>query len=153
MGLAFSNLKKIHHYNHEDLVIKFYNGVLSATKDGLTNLFCAGAHVDDPYPLACIVSLKYLDWAILEEKYSYEVQKHSILHLIICGIIGAYSRLEAHSDIGCLLDMNLSLTSFNLKLITCKSWSGESGAAFATVVKAKRTVAAIVGIDFIRTPC
>lgn len=60
--------------------------------------------------------MKYLGWDILEEKYNYDVKKHSILHLIICGLIGAYTHLEAHNDIGCLLDKNMQLTSFNLKL-------------------------------------
>lgn len=103
-------------YEKDDLMIAFYNGILQASSHGLSNLFCAGSRHDEEYPCTAVISLKYLDWEVLEEKYNYEVQKHSILHLIICGITGAYTHLNAHSDIGCLLDMNLSLSSFNLKL-------------------------------------
>ncbi len=66
----FSGLKKINNYNDDDLIIKFYNGTLQATKHGLSNLFCAGSKYDDEYPLAAVISLQYLDWEILEEKYS-----------------------------------------------------------------------------------
>jgi hypothetical protein len=103
-------------YETDDLILTFYNGVLQASNHGLSNLFCAGSRYDEEYPCTAVISLKYLGWEVLEEKYNYEIQKHSILHLIICGIIGAYTHLQAHSDIGCLLDMNLRLSSFNLKL-------------------------------------
>ena len=110
------NFKKQNKYDNEDLVLTFYNGILKATTHGLSNLFCAGSNIADQYPCTGVVSLKYLGWNILEEKYNYEVQKHSILHLIVCGIIGSYTDLNAHNEIGCLLDVNLRLTSFNLKL-------------------------------------
>lgn len=103
-------------YEKDDLILTFYNGILKASSHGLSNLFCAGSRYDEDYPCTGIISLQYLGWEVLEEKYNYEVQKHSILHLIVCGMIGAYTHLEAHSDIGCLLDSNLRLTSFNLKL-------------------------------------
>lgn len=110
------NFKKLNKYESEDLVLTFYNGVLKATTHGLSNLFCAGSNIEDKYPCTGVISLNYLGWNVLEEKYNYEVQKHSILHLIVCGIIGSYTTLRAHTDIGCLLDLNLRLTSFNLKL-------------------------------------
>jgi hypothetical protein len=103
-------------YEKEDLILTFYNGTLKATSHGLTNLFCAGSRYDEDYPCTGVISLQYLGWDILEEKYNYEVQKHSILHLIVCGMFGAYTHLEPHRDIGCLLDLNLRLPSFNLKL-------------------------------------
>ena len=110
------NFKKQHKYENEDLVLTFYNGILKATTHGLSNLFCAGSNIGDQYPCTGVISLKYLGWNVLEEKYNYEVQKHSILHLIVCGIIGSYTTLKPHNDIGCLLDLNLRLSSFNLKL-------------------------------------
>jgi len=110
------SFKQQNKYDKEDLVLTFYNGILKATNHGLSNLFCAGSNVADQYPCTGIISLKYLGWNVLEEKYNYEVQKHSILHLIVCGIIGSYTKLKAHNDIGCLLDLNLQLSSFNLKL-------------------------------------
>jgi hypothetical protein len=110
------SFKKQNNYENEDLVLTFYNGILKATTHGLSNLFCAGSNIADKYPCTGIISLKYLGWDVLEEKYNYEVQKHSILHLIVCGIIGSYTNLKPHTDIGCLLDLNLKLTSFNLKL-------------------------------------
>lgn len=108
--------KKQSKYENDDLIIGFYNGILKATSYGLSNLYCAGSRYDEEYPCISVISLKYLGWNILEEKYNYEVQNHSILHLIVCGIIGAYTHLRAHNDIGCLLDFNQRLTSFNLKL-------------------------------------
>ncbi len=108
--------KKQSKYENDDLVISFYDGILQATSHGLSNLFCAGSRYDEEYPCTAVISLKYLGWNILEEKYNYEIQKHSILHLIVCGIIGAYTHLTPHKDIGCLLDLNLRLPSFNLKL-------------------------------------
>lgn len=108
--------KKQSKYENNDLIICFYDGVLKATNHGLSNLFCAGSRYDEDYPCTAVISLKYLGWNILEEKYNYEIQKHSILHLIVCGIIGAYTHLTPHNDIGCLLDLNLRLTSFNLKI-------------------------------------
>jgi hypothetical protein len=113
----FSELKKINNYEDNDLVIRFYNGILQATNFGLSNLFCAGSKYDDEYPLAAVISLKYLDWEVLEEKYSYEVQKHSILHLIIRCIIGAYTHVDVHmKNNGCIMDFNGDLTSFNMAL-------------------------------------
>lgn len=109
-------IKKQFKYESEDLVLCFYNGTLMATSHGLSNLFCAGSRYDEEYPCTSVISLKYLGWNILEEKYNYEIQKHSILHLIVCGLIGSYTHLTAHNDVGCLLDLNLRLTSFNLKL-------------------------------------
>lgn len=108
--------KKQAGYEEDDFILCFYDGILKATSYGLSNLFCAGSRYDEEYPCTGVISLQYLGWDILEEKYNYEVQKHSILHLIVCGMIGAYTRLQAHTDIGCLLDLNLKLTSFNLKL-------------------------------------
>lgn len=93
-----------------------YNGVLNATEHCVSNLFCAGTNVNEEYPGTSVISLKYIGWNVLEEKYNYEVQKHSILHLIVCAIIGSYTNVERHDDIGCLLDINNRLTSFNLKL-------------------------------------
>lgn len=117
-GLKYlETLKAQFGYQKEDLVLTFYNGILKASSHGLSNLFCAGANIEDEFPCTGIISLKYLNWNILEEKYNYEVQKHSILHLVVCSIIGSYTKLKAHKEnIGCLLDLNLDLTAFNLKL-------------------------------------
>jgi hypothetical protein len=108
--------KEIAGYETDDLMLCFYDGILKATDHGLSNLFCAGSRYDEKYPCTGVISLKYLGWDILEERYNYDLQKHSILHLIVCGMIGGYTKLQAHNDIGCLLDLNLRLNSFNLKL-------------------------------------
>lgn len=111
------SLKKIYNCDSQDLVLTFYNGVLTAKDYGLTNLFMAGTNIDETPPCNGVISLKYLDWGVLEEKYNYEVQKHSILHLIVCGIIGAYTHVHPHSEsYGCLLDRNDRLVTFNQKL-------------------------------------
>lgn len=110
-------LKKKFNYDSHDLILTFYNGVLTAKEHDLTNLFMAGTNINESPPCNAVISLKYLDWGILEEKYNYEIQKHSILHLIVCGIIGAYTDVRAHSEsYGCLLDRNDRLVTFNLKL-------------------------------------
>jgi hypothetical protein len=104
-------------YSTSDFVLAFYNGTLHAADYGLSNLFMAGSNYEEQPSCTGIISLQYLNWSVLEEKYNYELQKHSILHLIICGIIGAYTHLKAHSDtFGCLLDFNNNLASFNKKL-------------------------------------
>lgn len=111
------DFKKRQNFKQDDFILSFYNGVLSANQHGVSNLFLAGSRYNEKHPCTGIISLKYLGWHILEEKYNYELQKHSILHLIVCGMIGAYTHLEAHDeDIGCLLDKNMVLSSFNLKL-------------------------------------
>lgn len=111
------SLKRRFNYDSRDLILTFYNGILSAKDYGLTNLFMAGTNIDENPPCNGVISLKYLDWGILEEKYNYEVQKHSILHLIVCGIIGTYTHVQAHSEsYGCLLDRNDRLVTFNQKL-------------------------------------
>lgn len=109
-------VKRKQNFKQDDFILSFYNGVLSALEHGVSNLFLAGSRYNEKYPCTGVISLKYLEWHVLEEKYNYELQKHSILHLIVCGMIGAYTHLEAHDDIGCLLDRNMVLTNFNLKL-------------------------------------
>jgi hypothetical protein len=109
------SIRNLYNYEEDDLILTFYNGILQASAHGLTNLFLAGSRYDDIPPCTGVISTKYLDWNILEI-HNYEVQKHSILHLIVCAIIGSYTYLEAHSNIGCLLDFNDELSSFNLKL-------------------------------------
>lgn len=116
-GLEYlDNIKKEQNFEEEDFILSFYNGVLSANEHGVSNLFLAGSRYDEKHPCTGIISLKYLGWHVLEEKYNYELQKHSILHLIVCGMIGSYTHIDAHKDIGCLLDRNMLLTNFNLKL-------------------------------------
>lgn len=109
------SIRKLYGYDKDDLILTFYNGILEASDHGLTNLFLAGSRYDEQPSCTGVISIKYLDWNILE-KYDYEVQKHSILHLIVCAIIGSYTHLTAHGNIGCLLDFNANLSSFNLKL-------------------------------------
>ena len=87
-GLNFLNNKRNRFgYDNEDLMLSFYNGFLCAPEYGLGNLFAAGSRYDEQPPCTGIISLNYLNWEVLEEKYNYEVQKHSILHLMICGVV------------------------------------------------------------------
>lgn len=117
-GLSYlDNKRSKFGYGNEDLILSFYNGFLCAPEHGLGNLFAAGSRYDEQPPCTGIISLNYLNWEVLEEKYNYEVQKHSILHLMICGVIGAYTHLNAHMEThGCLMDFNNNITSFNKKL-------------------------------------
>ncbi len=112
-----NELKSKFNYSKTDLILAFFDGVLSASSHGLSNLFMAGTNFNENPACTGVISLKYLDWGILEEKYNYEIQKHSILHLIVCGIIGSYTQVPAHVDTyGCLLDRNDDLRTFNKKL-------------------------------------
>ncbi|NEQ36501.1 MAG: hypothetical protein F6K40_09515 [Okeania sp. SIO3I5] len=101
----------------EDLLISFYDGVITALDHGLVNLFIAGANIEDLYPCTAVVSLQFISWGILEQKYDYALQRHALFHLVICCLIGGYTKLVAHHQTyGCLLDFNNELVSFNRKL-------------------------------------
>ncbi|MFC5410681.1 hypothetical protein ACFPMF_15265 [Larkinella bovis] len=101
-------------YEKDDLLIAFYNGELRASKFGLSNLFIAGTKSSETPSCVVLISLKYLDGNVLEDKYNYLIQKHSILHLILSSIIVVHTNLETHnSSYGCLLDFNNNLASFN----------------------------------------
>jgi hypothetical protein len=101
----------------EDLLITFYDGVITALDHGLANLFIAGANVEDLYPCTAAVSLSFISWGILERKYDYSLQRHALFHLVMCCLIGGYTKLAAHHQTyGCLLDFNNQLVSFNQKL-------------------------------------
>jgi len=103
--------------SQDDLIIALYRGVLGAQEAGLTNLFVAGARFDEPTPCTAVVSLNFLSWDILEERFNYSLQKHAILHLIVCCLLGAYTHLDSHeATFGCLLDFNSQLSDFNRKL-------------------------------------
>jgi hypothetical protein len=101
----------------DDLMVAFYRGVLGAKEAGLTNLFVAGARYDEPTPCTAVVSLRFLSWDILESKFDYSLQKHALLHLLVCCLLGAYTHVDAHiATFGCLLDFDARLSDFNRKL-------------------------------------
>jgi hypothetical protein len=101
----------------KDLLIAFYDGVITATNHGFVNLFMAGSHVDDPHPCTAVASLRFISWGILEQKYDYSLQRHALFHLVVCALIGSYSRTPAHRETyGCLLDFDNRLGDFNRKL-------------------------------------
>jgi len=100
-----------------DLLITFFDGILTAREAGLTNLFMAGSRYDELTPCNAVISLRFLSWGILEERFNYDLQRHAFLHLVICGLLGAYTHLQAHHEtFGCLLDFNSRLFDFNRKL-------------------------------------
>jgi hypothetical protein len=100
-----------------DLLVAFYDGLVQAREAGLSNLFLAGARYDEPTPCTAVVSLKFLSWEILEAKFDYNVQRHALLHLLVCSILGGYTEIEAHRETyGCLFDFNARLVDFNRKL-------------------------------------
>jgi hypothetical protein len=102
----------------EDLLIAFYDGVITALDRGLTNLFIAGANIEEEvYPCTAAVSLQFISWGILEQKYDYSLQRHALFHLVMCCLIGGYTKIGKHEETyGCLLDFNNHLISFNRKL-------------------------------------
>ncbi|MEL7067079.1 MAG: hypothetical protein AAGN15_00330 [Cyanobacteria bacterium J06581_3] len=100
-----------------DLLVAFYDGTITALDHGFENLFIAGGSIRDPYPCTAAISLKFISWGILEQKYDYSLQRHALFHLVVCSLIGAYTEVQAHSQTyGCLLDFNNQLTDFNHKL-------------------------------------
>jgi hypothetical protein len=101
----------------DDLIVAFFDGILTAEEAGLSNLFMAGARYDEPTPCTAVISLRFISWGILEQKFDYELQRHALLHLIVCGLLGAYTHVDAHHETyGCLLDFNARLFDFNRKL-------------------------------------
>jgi hypothetical protein len=101
----------------EDLIIAFYDGVITALDHGLANLFIAGADIKDKYPCTAAVSLQFISWGILEKKYDYSLQRHALFHLVMCCLIGGYTKISAHHQTyRCLLDFNNQLVDFNRKL-------------------------------------
>lgn len=100
-----------------DLLLTFFDGILEARKEGFSNLFMAGSRYDEPTPCNGVISLKFLSWGVLEERFNYDLQRQAFLHLCICGLLGAYTHLNPHRDTyGCLLDFNDRLFDFNRKL-------------------------------------
>jgi hypothetical protein len=100
-----------------DLMMAFFSGTLQAREANLTNLFMAGSRYDEPMPCNAVISLQFLKWDILEEKFNYDLQRHAFFHLCLCGILGAYTHVEAHyQTYGCLFDFNSRLIDFNRKL-------------------------------------
>ena len=109
--------KKQMNLGKEDLLLAFYDGVITALDHGLANLFIAGANVEELYPCTAAVSLRFISWGILEQKYDYSLQRHALFHLVMCCLIGGYTKVAAHNQTyGCLLDFNNELVSFNQKL-------------------------------------
>jgi hypothetical protein len=101
----------------EDLLIAFYDGVITALDHSLANLFIAAANIEDLYPCTAAVSLQFISWGILEQKYDYSLQRHALFHLLMCTLIGSYTKVTAHyQTYGCLLDFNNQLVDFNRKL-------------------------------------
>lgn len=101
----------------EDLLIAFYDGAITALDQGLANLFIAAANKEDSYPCTAAVSLRFISWGILEQKYDYSLQRHALFHLVMCTLIGSYTKVAAHHQTyGCLLDFNSQLVDFNRKL-------------------------------------
>ncbi len=100
-----------------DLLIALYDGVITAMDHGLTNLFLAGAHMDDAHPCTAVASLRFIAWGTLEQKFDYSLQRHALFHLVVCALISSYSKAPAHRETyGCLLDFDNRLDDFNRKL-------------------------------------
>jgi hypothetical protein len=111
------NLKLRVGANTDDLIIALFDGMLTAREVGLNNLFMAGARLDEPFPCTAVISMRFISWGVLEKKFDYDLQRHALLHLVVCGLLGAYTTVNAHSEtFGCLLDFNASLYDFNRKL-------------------------------------
>lgn len=111
------NQKKQMGLDVNDLLLAFYDGILTALDHGLVNLFIAGANAEDLYPCTAAVSLQFISWGILEQKYDYSLQRHALFHLVMCALIGGYTKVAAHNQsYGCLLDFNNHLVDFNRKL-------------------------------------
>lgn len=119
-GLSYLNeYKTKNNFNNNDLLVCFYRGILNAENQGFKNLFVAGTNMTEKNPCVAIISLNYLSWDILVKENDYEFQRNSILALILCTIIGAYTSLSAHRETyGCLMDFNADLNSFNEKIKT-----------------------------------
>lgn len=106
-------LKAQYNLRDEDLLILLYKGNLSS-EDGERNLFSMASGITDSEPGVAIISLKFLQWNILEDKYNDEIKAHAIFHLILWSTIGAYTSLDDHDEtLGCIMDYCNNLKDFN----------------------------------------
>lgn len=109
--------KKLMRLDIADLLVAFYDGIITALDHNFVNLFIAGGNAQDPYPCTAVISLQFISWGVLEQKYDYLLQRHALFHLVVCALIGGYTKVPAHDQAyGCLLDFNNQLVEFNRKL-------------------------------------
>lgn len=114
---AISEFKSENEYDETDLVIMFTYNQLSDSRYNVTNLFLAGRGISDENKCTAIASLNNINWKLFSNEYNYEIQKHSLLHLLICALIPTYCEINPHFEtLGCLLDINIKLSDFKEKI-------------------------------------
>jgi hypothetical protein len=105
-------LKEDHNLSAQDCLIAFTIAVLGTPQENLTNLFYSGSG-DNIF----IISLKFLQWGIIEGKLTQELKFHALSHLLIGILLETYTNLTSHSETrGCLMDFCNSLIDFNAML-------------------------------------
>jgi len=112
-----SNFKSNNGYIETDSIILITFSPLSDSFYSVNNLFISGRATGEEDQCTSIISLRNIEWNLFKEKYNYDIQKHSILHLIICVLISTYCKIRPHSKtLGCLLDQNNLLEGFIQKI-------------------------------------
>jgi len=110
----FKSEKELH---ENDLVLIFTYNKLSDSKYGVSNLFLAGRGISEENRCTAIASLHNINWQLFSNEYNYEIQKHSLLHLLICALIPTYCEINPHFEtLGCLLDIDIELSDFKEKI-------------------------------------
>lgn len=112
-----SKFKSEKELNENDLVLLLTYNNLSDSKYGVSNLFLAGRGISEENKCTAIASLKNINWQLFSNEYNYEIQKHSLLHLLICALIPTYCEINPHFEtLGCLLDIDIELSDFKEKI-------------------------------------
>lgn len=112
-----SKFKTENNFEDTDLIILFSYNQLSDSKYKVANLFLAGRGINEDNKCTAIASLNNVNWRLFSNEYNYEIQKHSLLHILICALIPTYCEINPHFEtLGCLLDVNIKLSDFKEKI-------------------------------------
>ncbi|WP_447637103.1 hypothetical protein [Flavobacterium microcysteis] len=112
-----SQFKRENNFLESDTVILLTLHTLNDSQYSVQNLFLAGQTLNEENQCTSIISLKNIGWDLFKETYNYEIQKHSIFHLVVCCLISTYTDLVPHKDTnGCLLDQNMEISGFRSKV-------------------------------------
>lgn len=112
-----SSYKSTNNIHENDLLILFTFNKLSDSEYNASKLFLTGRNISEEFNSNAIASLHNINWSIFASEYNYEIQKHSLLHLLICALISNYCEINPHQQTeGCLLDQNIRLVDFKEKI-------------------------------------
>jgi len=89
-----------------DFLLLFRDVSLVYGAHGARNLFLAVSSFSESPPRVGVLSTAFIRHRIIEPDPMYLRQRHTLYHLIVCAIVGAFLDMGPHDDRGCLLDFN-----------------------------------------------